>query len=139
MKKCKYSKCNNMIKEHKRIMFCSRKCYTLHKRVINIKKCALESCHNTFEVINGAKQFCSVECRKKKASEPRDRPSVASIKKAYDYDYFFVFSTNIKDWISSPNPARYSKKKRSSLKKKDKKVFSENENISILEEVSKAG
>ena len=120
-------------------MFCSRKCYTLHNKVIKIKKCALESCHNTFEVINGAKQFCSIECRKKKASEPRDRPSVASIKKAYDYDYFFVFPTSIKDCISSPNPSRYSKKKRSSLKEKDEKVFSENENISISEEVSRAG
>ena len=90
-------------------------------------------------MINGAKQFCSIECRKKKASEPRDRPSVASIKKAYDYDYFLVFSTNIKDWISSPNPSRYPKKKRSSLKEKDEEVFSESENISILGEVSRAG
>ena len=120
-------------------MFCSRKCYTLQNKVIKIKKCALESCHNTFEVINGAKQFCSIECRKKKASEPRDRPSVASIKKAYDYDYFFVFSTDINDWISSPNPSKYPNKKRSSLKEKDEEVFSESENISILGEVSRAG
>ena len=116
-------------------MFCSRKCYTLHNKVIKIKKCALESCHNTFEVIKGAKQFCSIECRIKKTSEPRDRPSVASIKKAYDYYYFFVFSTNIKDWISSPNPFGYPKKKRSSLKEKDEEIFSESENISILGEV----
>ncbi len=109
------------------------------QKITKIKKCVLETCHNTFELIIGAKQFCSVECRKKKASEPRDRPSVASIKKAYDYDYFFVFSTNIKNWISSPNPSRYSKKKRSSLKEKNKKVFSENENVSIFEEVQRAG
>ena len=138
MKKCKCSKCNNMIKEHKKIMFCSRKCYTLLDKVIKIKKCALESCHNTFEVINGAKQFCSLEWCKKKTLESRDRPSVAYIKKAYDYNYFFVFSTNIKDWISSPNPSKFSNKKRSSLKKKDEKVFLEWK-YSKLEEVSRAG
>jgi|TARA_B100000941_G_scaffold249905_1_gene195951 hypothetical protein len=49
-----------------------------------------------------------------------------------------VFSTDIKDWISSPNQSRYSKKKRSSLKEKEEDVFSENENLSILEEVSRA-
>ena len=101
--------------------------------------CALESCDNMFKVINGAKQFCSKEYRKKKASETRDRPSVASIKKAYDYDYFVMFPTNIKDWISSTNPSRYPKKKRSSLKEKDEEVFSESDNISILGEVSRAG
>ena len=103
------------------------------------KKVCFESCHNTFEVINGPKQFCSIEYRKKRAFEPSDRLNVASIKKAYNYDYFVMFPTNIKDWISSPNPSRYPKKKRSSLKEKDEKVFSENENISISEEVSKAG
>ena len=141
MKKCKYSKCENKIKEHKRIMFCSRQCYKLHNKVINIKKCALDSCHNTFEVINGAKLFCSIKCRKKKAAEPKDRPSIASIRRSYDYDYLFVFSSDIKDWISSQKQSRYAatKKQESSSMKKHEEVFSENENISILEEVQRAG
>ena len=141
MKKCKYSKCENKIKEHKRIMFCSRQCWKLYNKVIKIKKCAQESCHNTFEVINGAKQFCSIECRKKKAAEPKDRPSVSSIKRGFDYDYLFVFSSDIKDWISSQKQSRYAatKKQESSSMKKHEEVFSENENISIFEEVQRAG
>ena len=119
-------------------MFCSKQCYKLHNKVINIKKCALDSCHNTFEVINGAKLFCSVKCRKKKASEPKDRPSVSSIKRGYDYDYLFVFSSDIKDWISSQKQSRYASTKKSPMKKHEE-VFSENENISIFEEVQRAG
>ena len=63
----------------------------LHDKVIKIKKCAIESCHNTFEVINGAKQFCSEECRKKKALEWRDRPSVVPIKKLVATTIFLCF------------------------------------------------
>ena len=94
---------------------------------------------NTFEVINGAKLFCSIKCRKKKAAEPKDRPSVSSIKRGYDYDYVFVFSSDIKDWISSQKQSKYAATKKSSLMKKHEEVFSENENVSIFEEVQRVG
>tara|TARA_R110002073_G_scaffold125725_1_gene270413 strand:- start:438 stop:707 length:270 start_codon:yes stop_codon:yes gene_type:complete len=89
-------------------------------------------------VINGAKQFCSIECRKKKAAEPKDRPSVSSIKRGFDYDYLFVFSSDIKDWISSQKQSRYASTKKSPMKKHEE-VFYDNENLSIIVEVAKAG
>jgi len=66
------------------------------------------------------------------AKEANKKFGVDYINRGFDYDFLFVFSSDIKDWISSQKQSKYAATKKSSQMKKHEEVFSENENLSIF-------
>jgi hypothetical protein len=115
MRKCKYKKCENTIDSTKRKEFCSKRCWTLHTRVIKTRKCARQTCENTFKVLNGAKQYCSIECRKKGVEKSEEQRSIPGVQNRFNHDYHFIFSNQIKDWMYSPRRAREERRQKKKL------------------------
>jgi len=101
MRRCKLSSCDNEIDGSPKKVFCSKKCYRLHHKVVKNKKCARASCNETFEAKGGAKKFCSKECRVK--GTEREKLNLEFVNTKFDYSYGFIFSKTKKDWVSSPN------------------------------------
>ena len=116
MRKCKYSKCENPLDSNKRKEYCSKRCWRLNNRVIKTKKCSRKSCENTFKVYNGAKQYCSLECRKKGTEKSEEQQATPPIRNQYNHDYNFIFSNRLQDWIYSPKRTYEDRRKKKRLK-----------------------
>lgn len=99
MRQCKLDSCDNEIDGSPKKVFCSKKCYRLHHRVVKYKKCARLSCTETFEIKGGAKKFCSKDCRV--IGTEREKLNLNFTSTRFDYNYGFIFSRSLEDWVSS--------------------------------------
>ena len=112
MRKCKNTRCENIIKKPSKKIFCSDKCRRQNYRIPKVINCARPNCLNTFEVTASRHKFCSAECRKKGVEKSQEKMSVHGLQNKFDHDYNFIFSSRYQDWISSPQRARENRRRK---------------------------